>query len=168
MAISYPIAIPNTNSIVQFNLDAVNAVAYSQSPFTFAGQSHAYAGQMWQLSATLKPMRRSQAPARRARQKKARARAGRRRRRRAGRAVPDPTPRRARQRRPTSERYPRGCGIPLGTGGTGHTSPVSSPAARSGCVRAGRRRNGTPERAWARAVRPRAESAATSGPSPPE
>lgn len=61
MAISYPIAIPNTNSIVQFNLDAVNAVAYSQSPFTFAGQSHAYAGQMWELSATLKPMRRSQA-----------------------------------------------------------------------------------------------------------
>lgn len=61
MAISYPLAIPNTDSIVQFNLDAINAVAYSQSPFTFAGQAHAYAGQMWQLNATLKPMRRSQA-----------------------------------------------------------------------------------------------------------
>ena len=61
MAISYPISIPNTNSIVQFNLDAQNAVAYSRSPFTFAGQTHAYAGQMWQLDATLKPMRRSQA-----------------------------------------------------------------------------------------------------------
>lgn len=61
MAISYPLAIPNANSIVQFNLDAVNAVAYSQSPFTFAGQAHAYAGQMWQLDVTLKPMRRSQA-----------------------------------------------------------------------------------------------------------
>jgi len=61
MAISYPLAIPNTNSIVQFNLDAQNAVAYSQSPFTFAGQAHAYAGQIWQLDVTLKPMRRSQA-----------------------------------------------------------------------------------------------------------
>ena len=61
MAISYPISIPDTNSIVQFNLDAQNAVAYSRSPFTFAGQTHAYAGQMWQLDATLKPMRRSQA-----------------------------------------------------------------------------------------------------------
>lgn len=61
MAISYPLAIPNNNSIQQFNLDAVNSVAYSQSPFTFAGQAHAYAGQMWQLDATLKPMRRSQA-----------------------------------------------------------------------------------------------------------
>ena len=61
MAISYPISIPDTNSIVQFNLDAQNAVAYSRSPFTFAGQTHAYAGQIWQLDATLKPMRRSQA-----------------------------------------------------------------------------------------------------------
>ena len=61
MAIVYPLSIPNTNSITSFNLDAVNAVAYSQSPFTFAGQAHAYSGQMWQLDATLKPMRRSQA-----------------------------------------------------------------------------------------------------------
>ena len=63
MAISYPLSIPNTNSIISFNLDAVNAVAYSQSPFTFSGQAHVYSGQMWQLDATLKPMKRSQAEA---------------------------------------------------------------------------------------------------------
>jgi hypothetical protein len=61
MAISYPLALPDTNTIRSIELRTVNAVAYSRSPFTFAGQAHEYAGKMWQADVTLKPMRRSDA-----------------------------------------------------------------------------------------------------------
>ena len=61
MAISYPLALPATNTIRSIELRTVNAVAYSRSPFTFAGQAHEYAGKMWQADITLKPMRRSDA-----------------------------------------------------------------------------------------------------------
>ena len=61
MAISYPLALPTHTRISQISLTAGNAVAYSQSPFTFAGQAHAYAGQMWQADVTLPPMRRTDA-----------------------------------------------------------------------------------------------------------
>lgn len=61
MAISYPLALPTHTRIAQISLTASNAVAYSQSPFTFAGQAHAYAGQMWQADVTLPPMRRTDA-----------------------------------------------------------------------------------------------------------
>lgn len=57
MAISYPLALPSHTGIAQIELRAVNAVAYSQSPFTFSGQAHAYAGQMWQADLTLPPMK---------------------------------------------------------------------------------------------------------------
>ena len=57
MAISYPVALPTHTGIAQIELRAVNAVAYSQSPFTFAGQAHAYQGQMWQADVTLPPMK---------------------------------------------------------------------------------------------------------------
>ena len=57
MAISYPLALPTHTGIAQIELRAVNAVAYSQSPFTFAGQAHAYQGQMWQADVTLPPMK---------------------------------------------------------------------------------------------------------------
>jgi len=56
MAISYPLALPTHTGIAQIELRAVNAVAYSQSPFTFAGQAHAYQGQMWQADVSLPPM----------------------------------------------------------------------------------------------------------------
>lgn len=61
MALTYPLSVPSTGRFIQFILTAQNAVAYSQSPFTFAGQAHAYSGQMWQLDATLRPMKRSEA-----------------------------------------------------------------------------------------------------------
>ena len=61
MAISYPLSLPQTDAIRNIDLRAINAVAYSQSPFTFAGQAHAYSGEMWQADITLKPMRRSDA-----------------------------------------------------------------------------------------------------------
>lgn len=61
MAITYPLSLPQSNAIRSIELRAINAVAYSQSPFTFAGQAHAYSGEMWQADITLKPMRRSDA-----------------------------------------------------------------------------------------------------------
>lgn len=61
MALTYPLSVPSTGRFIQFSMTAQNAVAYSQSPFTFAGQAHAYSGQMWQIDATLRPMKRSEA-----------------------------------------------------------------------------------------------------------
>jgi len=61
MGVTYPLSLPDSNSIRGIELRAVNAVAYSRSPFTFAGQAHAYSGQMWTADITLKPMRRSDA-----------------------------------------------------------------------------------------------------------
>lgn len=61
MGVTYPLSLPNSNSIRGIELRAINAVAYSRSPFTFAGQAHAYSGQMWTADITLKPMRRSDA-----------------------------------------------------------------------------------------------------------
>jgi len=58
MAISYPLALPNSTTIRSIDFSAINAVAYSRSPFTFSGQAHAYAGQIWSADITLKPMRR--------------------------------------------------------------------------------------------------------------
>jgi hypothetical protein len=57
MAISYPLSLPTVSGIRAVEFRAVNAVAYSASPFTFAGQAHAYPGQMWQADVTLAPMR---------------------------------------------------------------------------------------------------------------
>lgn len=61
MAISYPLALPAHTGIAQIELRAINAVAYSRSPFTFAGQAFAYSGQMWQADVTLPPMKRADA-----------------------------------------------------------------------------------------------------------
>ena len=57
MAISYPLSLPTVSGIRAVEFRATNAVAYSASPFTFAGQAHAYPGQMWQADITLAPMR---------------------------------------------------------------------------------------------------------------
>jgi hypothetical protein len=61
MAISYPLSLPNQTSIRSIDITALNAVAYSRSPFTFAGQAQTYSGQMWQADISLKPMRRADA-----------------------------------------------------------------------------------------------------------
>lgn len=61
MTISYPLALPTHTGIRSVEFRALNAVAYSQSPFTFSGQSFAYAGQMWQADITLPAMKRADA-----------------------------------------------------------------------------------------------------------
>ena len=65
MALDYsvPFALPTNIGIAQIELRAINAVAYSRSPFTFAGQVHEYAGKMWQADVTLPPMKRDLAEA---------------------------------------------------------------------------------------------------------
>ena len=63
MAITYPISMPSGNAVSSVTFMATNAVAYSRSPFTFEGQSHAYAGEMWSADITLKPMAEADAEA---------------------------------------------------------------------------------------------------------
>ena len=57
MAITYPLSLPTHTGIRSIELRGVNAVAYSMSPFTFSGQAHAYAGQMWEADITLPPLK---------------------------------------------------------------------------------------------------------------
>jgi len=57
MAISYPLTFPTHTGIRGVSLRAINAVAYERSPFTFAGQAQASAGQMWAADVTLPPMK---------------------------------------------------------------------------------------------------------------
>lgn len=59
--ITYPLALPSHTRLRAIELRATNAVAYSRSPFTFAGQAFAYPGQMWQADVTLPPMKRADA-----------------------------------------------------------------------------------------------------------
>ena len=61
MTISYPLSLPTHTGIRSIEFRAINAVAYSRSPFTFQGQAFAYAGQMWQADITLPAMKRSDA-----------------------------------------------------------------------------------------------------------
>ena len=61
MATTYPLALPSHTGIRNIDMRAVNAVVYEMSPFTFAGQAQASAGQMWQADVTLPPMKRSDA-----------------------------------------------------------------------------------------------------------
>ena len=61
MAITYPLSLPTHTGIASSELRAINAVAYSQSPFTYAGQAHAYSGQMWQADISLPAMKRADA-----------------------------------------------------------------------------------------------------------
>lgn len=57
MAISYPLTFPSHTGIRSVSLRAINAVVYERSPFTFAGQAQASAGQMWGADVTLPPMK---------------------------------------------------------------------------------------------------------------
>ena len=50
MAISYPLSLPTSIGIESIELRAVNAVATSQSPFTYKQQIVAHQGQRWEAS----------------------------------------------------------------------------------------------------------------------
>lgn len=58
MAISYPLALPTSIGIAEITLSANNAVAISQSPFTFQQQIIRHPGQRWTASVTIPPVRR--------------------------------------------------------------------------------------------------------------
>ena len=58
MAISYPLATPTSIGIESIELRAVNAVATSQSPFTFKQQVISHTGQKWEASISIPPVHR--------------------------------------------------------------------------------------------------------------
>ena len=61
MAISYPLALPTHTGIQSITFRAVNTVGLSQSPFTYAQQAVAHAGQRWEIDVTLPSMKRADA-----------------------------------------------------------------------------------------------------------
>jgi len=61
MPITYPLNTPTNIGIANITLMAENAVAVSQSPFTFAQQVVAHPGQRWAASISLPPMKRQDA-----------------------------------------------------------------------------------------------------------
>ena len=61
MAISYPLDTPTSIGIESIELRAVNAVATSQSPFTYKQQIIGHAGQKWEASITIPSVHRDKA-----------------------------------------------------------------------------------------------------------
>jgi hypothetical protein len=61
MTISYPLSLPTASGIASVSLRAVNAVAISESPFTFKQQIVAHSGQRWEAEVTMPPMKRADA-----------------------------------------------------------------------------------------------------------
>lgn len=61
MAISYPLSTPSTIGIESITLRAINAVATSQSPFTYKQQIVSHGGQRWEASITIPAVRRDTA-----------------------------------------------------------------------------------------------------------
>lgn len=58
MSITYPLSLPTTIGIESIELRATNAVALTQSPFTYKQQVLTYPGQMWSASITIPALRR--------------------------------------------------------------------------------------------------------------
>jgi len=58
MAITYPLDIPETIGIESIELRSVNAVATSQSPFTYKQQIISHQGQRWEASVSIPAVRR--------------------------------------------------------------------------------------------------------------
>ena len=58
MAISYPLSTPTTIGIESIEIRAVNAVATSQSPFTYKQQIVSHQGQRWEASVNIPTVRR--------------------------------------------------------------------------------------------------------------
>jgi hypothetical protein len=50
MALSFPLSLPTSIGIESIELRAMNAVATSESPFTYKQQIHAHQGQRWEAS----------------------------------------------------------------------------------------------------------------------
>lgn len=61
MAISYPLDTPTSIGIESIELRAVNAVATSQSPFTFKQQVVSHGGQRWEASVSIPSVHRDKA-----------------------------------------------------------------------------------------------------------
>jgi hypothetical protein len=61
MAISYPLSTPSTIGIESITLRAINAVATSQSPFTYKQQIVSHGGQRWEASIAIPAVRRDTA-----------------------------------------------------------------------------------------------------------
>ena len=61
MAISYPISLPTNIGIANITFTAENAVAISQSPFTYTQQVVKHQGERWKASVSLPPMLRDNA-----------------------------------------------------------------------------------------------------------
>jgi len=61
MAITYPLSTPTTIGIESIELRAVNAVATSQSPFTYKQQIVSHGGERWEASVTIPSVRRDKA-----------------------------------------------------------------------------------------------------------
>lgn len=58
MAVSYPLSTPTTIGFESIELRAINAVATSQSPFTYKQQIVSHGGQRWEASVNIPPVRR--------------------------------------------------------------------------------------------------------------
>lgn len=61
MAITYPLATPTSIGIENIELRAVNAVATSQSPFTYKQQIISHGGQRWEASVSIPSVHRDKA-----------------------------------------------------------------------------------------------------------
>ena len=61
MAITYPLALPNTTSFKSVNLRARSNIAVTQSPFTFKQQVLRFQGSAWEADVSLKAMQRADA-----------------------------------------------------------------------------------------------------------
>ena len=61
MSLSYPLATPTSIGIESIELRAVNAVATSQSPFTYKQQIISHGGQKWEASVNIPSVHRDKA-----------------------------------------------------------------------------------------------------------
>jgi hypothetical protein len=61
LAITYPLSTPTSIGIESIELRAVNAVATSQSPFTYKQQIVSHTGQRWEASISIPPVHRDKA-----------------------------------------------------------------------------------------------------------
>ena len=61
MAITYPLALPTTKASSRIVFEAVNAVALTESPFTFQQQIQVHQGERWEARVSLPVMERADA-----------------------------------------------------------------------------------------------------------
>lgn len=61
MAITYPLSLPTTIGIANITFSAENAMAISESPFSYAQQVLYHPGQRWRASVSLPPIKREDA-----------------------------------------------------------------------------------------------------------